>query len=67
MVDGREGKSRPTPDLESSIDGVRDLLDQLVENRRFARDTVLDALLEIETHCQEWRAALACITKREHQ
>jgi hypothetical protein len=65
VVDGREEESRPTPDLESSIDGVRDLLDRLVENRRFSRDAVLDALLEIETYCQEWREALACDARRE--
>ena len=51
--------SRPALDLASSIDRVRGLVDRIVEEKRFSRDAVLDALLEIETHCQEWREALA--------
>lgn len=57
--------SRPTLDLDSSIDRVRGLVDRILEDRRFSREAVLDALLEIETHCQEWREALACEARRE--
>ena len=57
--------SRPTLDLDASIDRVRGLVDRILEDRRFSREAVLDALLEIETHCQEWREALACEARRE--
>ena len=57
--------SRPTLDLDASIDRVRGLVDRILEDRRFSREAVLDALLEIETHCQEWREALACDARRE--
>lgn len=57
--------SRPTLDLDASIDRVRGLVDRILEDRRFPREAVLDALLEIETHCQEWREALACEARRE--
>jgi hypothetical protein len=57
--------SRPALDLASSIDRVRGLVDRIVEEKRFSRDAVLDALLEIEAHCQEWREALACDARRE--
>ena len=57
--------SRPTLDLDSSIDRVRGLVDRIYEDRRFPREEVLDALLQIETYCQEWREALACDTRRE--
>jgi hypothetical protein len=57
--------SRPTLDLASSIDRVRGLVDRIVEDERSSRDAVLDALLEIETYCQEWREVLACDARRE--
>jgi hypothetical protein len=53
--------SRPTLDLDSSIDRVRGLVDRILEDRRFPREAVLDALLQIETYCQ----ALACEARRE--
>lgn len=57
--------SRPALDLKSEIHRALRAVDRLVEDERFSRDAVLDALLDIETHCQEWREALASDARRE--
>lgn len=60
--------SRPAHlDLSSSIERIRGSVDRLVEDTRFSRDAVFDALLEVETHCQEWREALASDARRERE
>lgn len=52
----------PAKQLSVIIEG---LVDHLVEDPESSRDAVLDALLDIETHCQEWREALASDARRE--
>lgn len=51
--------SRPVYSLDASVERIRGQIDRLVEDDRFSHDTVFDALLEIETHCQEWREAIS--------
>jgi hypothetical protein len=51
--------SRPIYSLDASVERIRGLLDRIIEDDRFSQESVVEALTEIETHCQEGREALA--------
>ena len=57
--------SRPIYSLDASVERIRGLLDRIIEDDRFSQESVVEALMEIETHCQEGREALACDARRE--
>ena len=57
--------SRPAYPLNAALERIRGQVDRLVEDDRLTRDEVFDALLEVETHCQEWRESLASRTQGE--